>query len=293
MASAKEKFIEIIAPLAQEFERLTGIPASLTIAQAGLETGWNLEAPGNNLFGIKAGSSWDGPVIYRPTTEEVDGKLVPTVAAFRKYDSLYDALADRYSVLTNERYKGIIGADPFTGADILQQAGYATDSQYADKLKSIIKSNNLTQYDVGGKSPSSGGVNVTVPGGTGGSGSGGNGYYYDPPKGGSGGTNWKPGDPIYVTVPDYIANPGNVIEDVFGDPIADGPDWKDKARDRFDQLNPPSELPEIISDIGESIGGFASKLATGAATVVVIVVLIVLLVVILITMAKGEVMPNG
>lgn len=150
-----QEFISKLAPYAQAIEKEFGIPASLTLAQAGLETGWKMDAPGNNLFGVKYTPNWKGGYHEVMTTEEVNGKKIRIMAKFRSYKNIGESFADRMSVLSLPRYDKVRSTkDPFTGAEALQAAGYATDSSYADKLKSIIRSNNLTAYDQGGKLPS-------------------------------------------------------------------------------------------------------------------------------------------
>jgi flagellum-specific peptidoglycan hydrolase FlgJ len=112
--------------------------ALVMTAQAALETGWGKSAPGNNYFGIKGGT---GPQL---STTEVDpfGNPYSTKAAFRQYGSLEESAAGRQQFLTeNPRYAkaGYFAARTAEEkADALQRAEYATDPQYAAKLKAII-----------------------------------------------------------------------------------------------------------------------------------------------------------
>lgn len=131
-----------------------GLPAAIAIAQSALETGWGKhpildERTGDNscnLFGIKAGpgdnyvESW--------THEYVNGKKTKVLARFKAYESYSDSLTDWAGFLMrNPRYKRVLesASDPFQFADELQRAGYATDPNYAKKLKSIIKTYKLDQ----------------------------------------------------------------------------------------------------------------------------------------------------
>ena len=57
-------------------EKSHKIPALLTLAQAALESGWGEHAPGNNFFGIKAGTKWTGPTQTLMTSEEIRGKKI-------------------------------------------------------------------------------------------------------------------------------------------------------------------------------------------------------------------------
>jgi len=142
-------FINMLLPAAQRVHREHGIPASITIAQAALESGWGARAPGNNLFGIKADRSWKGGTIDIPTHEYVDGKRVNLVAKFRAYASIDDCIADRAGFLkANPRYAPCFRE--VTGeawARALQKAGYATDPKYADSLIAVMRGRAMSQYD--------------------------------------------------------------------------------------------------------------------------------------------------
>jgi flagellar protein FlgJ len=149
-------FVEQHQDAARRAEAATGIPATFMIAQAAHETGWGRKeirhadgSPAYNLFGIKAGANWKGPVAEIVTTEYIDGKAQKVVARFRAYASYAESFAD-YARLMQEspRYAGIAsraaqgklqgqgGAVAF--AQGLQRAGYATDPAYADKLTRVI-----------------------------------------------------------------------------------------------------------------------------------------------------------
>ena len=145
-APARE-FVNRLWPQAHEASRATGIPAHFMIAQAALETGWGKSelrfADGSttyNLFGIKAGRSWNGAVAEATTTEYVNGVAQKTVERFRAYSSYAEAFRDYASLLaSNPRYAGVLNQQDAAGfAKGLQRAGYATDPMYADKLTRII-----------------------------------------------------------------------------------------------------------------------------------------------------------
>lgn len=142
-------FIAAIAPAAQVCMRRTGVPASVTIAQAALESSWGKRAPGFNLFGIKADASWHGPVTRVVTHEVIGGKTVTITADFRAYPDWQGSIDDHAAFLTgNSRYRP---AFAFTNgpdfAHAIARAGYATDPAYADKLVSIITARDLGAYD--------------------------------------------------------------------------------------------------------------------------------------------------
>lgn len=127
---------------------------SLAIAQAALESGYGksgLAAKHNNYFGIKASSSWKGPVVNMKTGEVLNKQAVVVNANFRVYTSLTDSIADRNNFLEkNSRYRlnGVFDAKtPEDQARALQKSGYATDPNYANKLIAIIKQWNLKEVD--------------------------------------------------------------------------------------------------------------------------------------------------
>ena len=126
------------------------IPASFTIAEAALESGWGAHCPGFNLFGIKADPSWHGPIVTESTDEDGNGKTVTITANFRAYPSWLASLQDHAQfLLTNSRYQPAFAYS--TGAlfaKAVAAAGYATDPQYAQKIISIINSHNLGSLDV-------------------------------------------------------------------------------------------------------------------------------------------------
>lgn len=146
-------FIAQIAPIAVQL-RIEGSPIfpSVRIAQSGLETGWKIP-PWNNLGGYKVGSGkltpyWRGKIVTKGTWEVYDGKRVDATAAFRAYDSVEDFFRDQDLLFENKRYTGVRTAQsPEEQADMLQACGYATDPQYAQKLRNIIAAHNLKHYD--------------------------------------------------------------------------------------------------------------------------------------------------
>lgn len=142
------QFIQQHDSAAKAVSAQTGIPASFMIAQAAHESGWGKReithkdgTSANNLFGIKAGANWKGPVAEVQTTEYIDGKPQKVMAKFRAYASTEEGFRDYANLLTgNERYKNVVAnsATPESFARGLQKAGYATDPAYADKLTKVI-----------------------------------------------------------------------------------------------------------------------------------------------------------
>ena len=162
-----EAFIEKVAPMAQADQKAKGILASVTIAQAILESGWGrseLAVNANNLFGMKkslsgntwTGSTWDGKSVYSKETKEVYASGPATVQAdFRAYKSWQESVCDHSAYLLGAkkgstfRYEGLKGCTDYRkAAQIIKDGGYATSPTYVEKLCSIIEEWKLTQYDV-------------------------------------------------------------------------------------------------------------------------------------------------
>jgi peptidoglycan hydrolase FlgJ len=141
-------FVQQHTQAAQAAEAKTGIAAAFMIGQAAHESGWGRKEirdgdgkPSYNLFGIKAGADWKGPVAKTLTTEVVNGQPVKTVARFRAYASYAESFADYARLLSSSpRYQQALaaGQDASGFAAGLQRAGYATDPAYADKLTRVI-----------------------------------------------------------------------------------------------------------------------------------------------------------
>lgn len=145
--SHKQAFLKDLKAPAQAASDETGVPADVILAQAALETGWGRrEIPtadgGNshNLFGIKAGSQWEGKTTDIATTEYIDGQSRSVRDRFRVYDDFESAFTDYARLIgDNPRYAGVLTASsPEAAARELQQAGYATDPAYADKLIAVM-----------------------------------------------------------------------------------------------------------------------------------------------------------
>lgn len=148
MAYTRQQFIDEIAPLAQQDMAKTGILASVTIAQAVLESGdgnSTLTQRANNLFGIKG--SYNGQSATFATQEYVNGGYVTVNAAFRSYPSWSASIADHSALLSNSRYNLSGVTDYREACNTLQNKGYATAPNYASTLISLIEQNNLAKYD--------------------------------------------------------------------------------------------------------------------------------------------------
>jgi flagellar protein FlgJ len=139
--------------------RESGIPASFMIGQAGHETGWGRSeirhadgANAHNLFGIKATGGWKGKVAEITTTEYINGEPRKLTARFRAYDSYAESFRDYARLISQSpRYEQVMdqlhSVQGFASG--LQQAGYATDPQYAAKLSRAINSTLMIQKSAG------------------------------------------------------------------------------------------------------------------------------------------------
>lgn len=148
----QQDFVQKLMPFAEQAGRATGIPAQLMVGQAALESGWGRReikmADGSNsynLFGIKAGPNWNGKVAEVTTTEYHHGVANKQIEKFRAYSSYAEAFKDYANTLSsNPRYAEVLkqGNNAQGFANALQQAGYATDPNYANKLSKVINSVN-------------------------------------------------------------------------------------------------------------------------------------------------------
>jgi flagellar protein FlgJ len=146
----QQDFVKKLMPHAEQASKATGVPAHLMVGQAALESGWGkreIKMPdgtsSHNLFGVKAGPSWNGKVAEVMTTEYHNGVANKQVEKFRAYDSYADSFKDYANTISNNpRYANVIkdGSNASGFAQALQKAGYATDPNYADKLTKVINS---------------------------------------------------------------------------------------------------------------------------------------------------------
>lgn len=144
----QQGFVDRMTPYAIQASQATGVPAQLMLGQAALESGWGKReirmADGSNsfnLFGIKANTGWGGKTAEILTTEYVNGIPRKQVEKFRAYSSYAEAFQDYAGMMAgNPRYARVLQQDgSITGmAQAVQDAGYATDPGYADKLARVM-----------------------------------------------------------------------------------------------------------------------------------------------------------
>jgi uncharacterized protein YraI len=154
-----DQFIAAAVPAAQRGWREYGVPASVTIAQAILESGWGrsgLASVDKNYFGIKCqtgkyGTLANGCHIYATQECTAAGVCFGTTATFRTYLAMADSFRDHGSFLrVNSRYQPAFAYTRYANQFIwtVWKAGYATDPTYYTKVTGVMAANNLYQYDV-------------------------------------------------------------------------------------------------------------------------------------------------
>ncbi|MDD5441832.1 MAG: flagellar assembly peptidoglycan hydrolase FlgJ [Pseudomonas fluorescens] len=153
--SSQDEFVATMLPMAKAAAARIGVDPKYLVAQAALETGWGKSvmraedgSSSHNLFGIKAGQSWQGAQARAITSEFRDGAMVKETAHFRSYNSYQDSFHDLVTLLqSNDRYKEVVKSadNPEQFVRELQKAGYATDPAYASKISQIAKTMNSYQ----------------------------------------------------------------------------------------------------------------------------------------------------
>lgn len=159
-----ELFVKTYYPHAKVTEEKSGISAIVILAQAALESGWGKAAPGFMFFGVKDTDGINGNEQLLTTTEyssRMNLKFPKVLSVkpvmrngkklfkytvqdyFRKYESPEECFTDHANFLfRNPRYKNalLVKHDPDRFAEEIAKAGYATDPNYANTLKAMIKS---------------------------------------------------------------------------------------------------------------------------------------------------------
>nr|WP_235719707.1 glucosaminidase domain-containing protein [Limosilactobacillus reuteri] len=151
-SAIQAKFINRIAPAAQQIGREYDLYPSIIIAQAALESDWGCstlgKAPNNNLFGVKG--YFARQTVAQPTTEyDEQGHEFQVVSNFRQYASEYEALRDYAQTLEAPLYQGVHRQDTknYREATRALRGRYATDPEYDRKLNQLIDTYRLTKYD--------------------------------------------------------------------------------------------------------------------------------------------------
>lgn len=143
------EFVDTVLPHARAAAGALGLNPLFLTAQAALETGWGKyvirDGSGestHNFFNIKADRAWQGDKAEVSTLEYHGGVPVREQAQFRKYGDIAESFADYVQFLQdNPRYQDAlaVAGNDRDFAFGLQNAGYATDPAYADKILAIVQ----------------------------------------------------------------------------------------------------------------------------------------------------------
>ena len=154
-AQSHQQFIERLVPRAQELQDGYGVLPSIILGQAILESNWGkstLASKYNNLFGIKAYG--DQKKVSLETKEFVNEEWITIQGDFKVYDSWEQSMDDHTQLFVQgvdwnpALYEKVITATNYQeAAQALQDAGYATDPGYAQKIIQVIETYQLNQYD--------------------------------------------------------------------------------------------------------------------------------------------------
>lgn len=154
-AQSHQQFIERLVPHAQELQDGYGVLPSIILGQAILESNWGkstLASKYNNLFGIKAYG--DQKKVSLETKEFVNEEWMTIQGDFKVYDSWEQSMDDHTQLFVQgvdwnpALYEKVITATNYQeAAQALQDAGYATDLGYAQKIIQVIETYQLNQYD--------------------------------------------------------------------------------------------------------------------------------------------------
>ena len=150
-----QAMISLLKTPAQVIYTQDNLFASVNLAQIADETGWLSFLPHDinsgrnsyNIYGIKGVGSAGSVSCY--TQEDYGGKWVTILAQFAAYDSYLQSMQGRVTFLhANSRYAPVFAAkDAYAQAYALQDCGWATDPQYAQKIIAVINEFGLTKYD--------------------------------------------------------------------------------------------------------------------------------------------------
>lgn len=150
MAYTDKSFLAKLKPYVIKDMQDTGILASLTAAQAFIESSKGnsgLTQKANNLFGIKG--SYNGQSVTMLTTEYYNNVPCKVYAAFRKYPSWQESVNDHSGMFNRmARYKNLRGETDYVKAcNNVHRDGYATSPTYSTTLLEKINLFKLYEWD--------------------------------------------------------------------------------------------------------------------------------------------------
>lgn len=155
-------YLRLIGSLARADYYSSDVLASVTVSQAIYEGGWgrhSLPVGGNNLFGIKASSSWKGMVYdqkysvlynsYEDFMLSVGQSHVNTISTWRAHENWAESVTVHSNLFVNEsKYSKVVGEKDYAvAAREIVNAGYCNDAGYAETVIKLIKQYNLTEFD--------------------------------------------------------------------------------------------------------------------------------------------------
>jgi flagellar protein FlgJ len=151
----ENSFVQGLWQHAKQAAEKIGLNPAVMLAQAALETGWGKHVinkgdgqSSNNLFNIKADKSWQGDKASKVSLEFEHGVAVKKQSQFRAYNNVAESFNDFIDFLQqNPRYQGALNTtqEPQKFLQELQQAGYATDPNYANKIIDVLKRSEFSQ----------------------------------------------------------------------------------------------------------------------------------------------------
>jgi peptidoglycan hydrolase FlgJ len=157
VSDTQENFVFMIKPHAQQAAKALNIDPDVLVAQVALETGWGKHVIHNkegkntfNLFNIKANKDWEGEKVSVPTVEYDNGIAKKENADFRQYQSYAESFSDYVNLIKNNpRYESVLAAknNAIAYADSLSKTGYATDPEYAEKIKRLLQDDLIKGSD--------------------------------------------------------------------------------------------------------------------------------------------------
>lgn len=136
-SGGQEEFVSQMMPYAMQVSEQTGIDPRIIIAQGALESGWGKSAPGNNYFGIKSHGKPGGQTLA--TNEVVNGQTQRINDSFRTFGGMGESVQGYGEFMReNPRYRPMMEAQGLDAQiQALGESGYATDPNYASKIRSI------------------------------------------------------------------------------------------------------------------------------------------------------------
>ena len=154
--ASPQAFLEHLFPAAQKAAEQIGLDPKALLAQAAVETGWGKymihSGKGentHNLFGIKADKNWQGEKALVDSIEFEQGVAITAKSPFRAYQNFNEALQDYVNFVQNSpRYEQALKQSEQTEQyfNALQQAGYATDPDYAKKVMSVFNGDIINAF---------------------------------------------------------------------------------------------------------------------------------------------------